>query len=106
MTLHPSNQNQLEQSLEQSIEQHFAAGAAAVNDPAAKQAFLALRAALEAGQLRSASPDPASPTGWRVNAWVKRGILLGFRIGALAELPSPGLSFVDKDTYPVRQFAP
>ena len=105
MTLNLSEQTQLEQSLQPSIERHFAAGAAAVSDPAAKEAFLALRAVLEAGQLRSASPDPASPTGWRVNAWVKRGILLGFRIGVLAELPGPGLSFVDKDTYPVRQFA-
>jgi 2,3,4,5-tetrahydropyridine-2-carboxylate N-succinyltransferase len=67
-------------------------------------AFLALRAALERGEVRSASPDAASPTGWRVNAWVKRGILLGFRLGALEEMPGPGLSFVDKHTYPVRDF--
>ena len=68
-------------------------------------AFLELRTALEAGQLRSAEPDSASPTGWRVNAWVKRGILLGFRLGALEELPAPGLSFVDKATYPARTFS-
>jgi 2,3,4,5-tetrahydropyridine-2-carboxylate N-succinyltransferase len=67
--------------------------------------FLALRAALEAGELRSASPDPDAPTGWRVNAWVKRGILLGFRLGQLEELPAGGLSFVDKHTYPARLFA-
>jgi 2,3,4,5-tetrahydropyridine-2-carboxylate N-succinyltransferase len=90
--------------LEQSIERHFAAGPAAVADPAAMTAFLSLRTALECGELRSASPDPASPTGWRVNAWVKQGILLGFRLGALEELPSGGLSFVDKHTYPVRHF--
>ena len=90
--------------LEQSIERHFAAGPAAVADPAAMTAFLSLRTALESGELRSASPDPASPTGWRVNAWVKQGILLGFRLGALEELPSGGLSFVDKHTYPVRHF--
>jgi 2,3,4,5-tetrahydropyridine-2-carboxylate N-succinyltransferase len=90
--------------LQESIERHFAAGAAAVSDPVALTDFLALRAALEAGELRSASPDPASPTGWRVNAWVKRGILLGFRLGALKELPAGGLSFVDKHTYPVQNF--
>ena len=90
--------------LQQSIERHFAAGPAAVADPAAMTAFLSLRTALECGELRSASPDPASPTGWRVNAWVKQGILLGFRLGALEELPSGGLSFVDKHTYPVRHF--
>jgi 2,3,4,5-tetrahydropyridine-2-carboxylate N-succinyltransferase len=92
-------------NLQESIERHFAAGAAAVSDPAAMHDFLALRAALEAGELRSASPDPDAPTGWRVNAWVKRGILLGFRLGQLEELPAGGLSFVDKHTYPARLFA-
>ncbi len=91
--------------LQETIELHFAAGPAAVGDPAAMSAFLSLRAALESGEVRSASPDPASPFGWRVNAWVKQGILLGFRLGALTEPPAGGLSFVDKHTYPVRQFA-
>jgi 2,3,4,5-tetrahydropyridine-2,6-dicarboxylate N-succinyltransferase len=90
--------------LEQAIERHFSAGASAINDPAAMEAFLALRNALEHGQLRSASPDPAAPTGWRVNAWVKKGILLGFRIGTLQDFPAGALSFVDKHTYPVRHF--
>jgi 2,3,4,5-tetrahydropyridine-2-carboxylate N-succinyltransferase len=67
-------------------------------------AFLALREALESGKARSASPDAGSPSGWRVNAWVKRGILLGFRLGVLEEFSAAGLSFVDKGTYPVRHF--
>ena len=71
----------------------------------ALEAFFELRTALEKGELRSAEPDAASPTGWRVNAWVKQGILLGFRLGVLAELPGDGLSFVDKNTYPARRFA-
>src|SRR6202453_79823 len=91
--------------LHQSIERHFAAGPAAIDDPAAMADFLSLRSALESGQLRSASPDPASPTGWRVNAWVKQGILLGFRLGQLREFTAGELPFVDKHTYPVRQFA-
>src|ERR1035438_6308274 len=90
--------------LKQTIERHFAAGAAAASDPAAKEAFLSLRAALEAGEARAAEPDASSPTGWRVNAWVKQGILLGFRIGVLEAMPDEGLSFVDKNTYPVRRF--
>jgi 2,3,4,5-tetrahydropyridine-2-carboxylate N-succinyltransferase len=90
--------------LEQAIERHFSAGASAINDPAAMESFLALREALEQGQLRSASPDPTTPTGWRVNAWVKKGILLGFRIGTLQDFPAGALSFVDKHTYPVRHF--
>jgi 2,3,4,5-tetrahydropyridine-2-carboxylate N-succinyltransferase len=106
MTNHP---------LQNRIEKYFAAGPAAVGDAAAMEAFLALRTALEAGEIRSAEPDAASATGWRVNAWVKQGILLGFRLGTLEEMPSPGLSFpglsfpglsfVDKNTYPARHFA-
>ncbi|WP_348264723.1 2,3,4,5-tetrahydropyridine-2,6-dicarboxylate N-succinyltransferase [Telmatobacter sp. DSM 110680] len=90
--------------LEQNIERHFAAGASAITDPTAMEAFVALRNALERGELRSASPDPAAPTGWRVNAWVKKGILLGFRIGTLQDFSAGALSFVDKHTYPVRHF--
>ena len=90
--------------LEQTIERQFAAGASAMNDPAAMDAFLLLRNALERGELRSASPDPTAPTGWRVNAWVKKGILLGFRIGTLQDFEAGALSFVDKHTYPVRHF--
>jgi 2,3,4,5-tetrahydropyridine-2-carboxylate N-succinyltransferase len=90
--------------LQQNIERHFAAGAAAATDPEAKEAFLSLRAALESGQARAAEPDSASPTGWRVNPWVKRGILLGFRVGVLEELPGIGLSFVDRNTFPIRRF--
>jgi 2,3,4,5-tetrahydropyridine-2-carboxylate N-succinyltransferase len=94
------------------IERHSAAGAEAVGDAAAMAAFLELREALEAGTLRSAEPDVAAPTGWRVNAWVKRGILLGFRVGSLVEMSGlapagkTALSFVDKGTYPARRFAP
>jgi 2,3,4,5-tetrahydropyridine-2-carboxylate N-succinyltransferase len=92
--------------LQKTIEQYFGAGPGAVGDPDALNAFLSLRAALESGEVRAASPDPGSTTGWRVNAWVKQGILLGFRLGALEELPSGGLSFVDKHTYPVQHFDP
>jgi 2,3,4,5-tetrahydropyridine-2,6-dicarboxylate N-succinyltransferase len=91
--------------LEQEIERHFSAGASAITDPAAMESFLALRDALERGELRSASPDSSAPTGWRVNAWVKKGILLGFRIGVLQDFPAGALSFVDKHTYPVRHFS-
>src|ERR1700749_1623390 len=91
--------------LQETIERWFSAGAAAVSERQAKEAFLELRTALEKGEARAASPDPASPTGWGVNAWVKQGILLGFRIGALENVASGDpFSFVDKSTYPVRRF--
>jgi 2,3,4,5-tetrahydropyridine-2-carboxylate N-succinyltransferase len=94
------------QALEQSIEEHFAAGAAATDDPAALAAFTTLRQALNDGRVRAAQPDAASHLGWRVNSWVKRGILLGFRIGQLAALGNHDLSFVDKQTFPARTFSP
>jgi 2,3,4,5-tetrahydropyridine-2-carboxylate N-succinyltransferase len=69
----------------------------------ARRLFGEFRAALGAGQVRAAEPDGAG--GWRVNAWVKQGILLGFRIGELAEMGDPKtLSFVDKDSFPARHF--
>ena len=91
--------------LELEIARHFAAGAAAAGDPAAMKAFLELRACLERGEVRAAEPDAAAPTGWRVNAWVKQGILLGFRLGALENSNAGALSFVDKHTYPARLFS-
>jgi 2,3,4,5-tetrahydropyridine-2-carboxylate N-succinyltransferase len=95
-----------EQPLQQEIERHFAAGAAAVGDPAALHAFTQLRDALNRGDVRSAEPDPSAPFGWRVNSWVKRGILLGFRIGQLTSFGNHDLSFVDKGTFPARSFDP
>ena len=77
-----------------------AAGAGA-NKAAARAAFDELKAGLEAGTIRSAQPDYSTPTGWRVNTWVKQGILLGFRFGDLVEM-SAGLPFYDKDTQTVQ----
>jgi 2,3,4,5-tetrahydropyridine-2,6-dicarboxylate N-succinyltransferase len=116
-------------NLKAQIEQSFAAGSAAVGDPAAMAAFEQLREALETGAIRAAEPDATTPLGWRVNAWVKQGILLGFRLGHLtgsgahepyAEAENQesvdqsageqrshgGFSFIDKHTYPARGFVP
>jgi len=66
------------------------------------------RGALDRGEARAAEPDPSSPWGWRVNAWVKQGLLLGFRLGRVVDLTvgaadGPCLPFADKDTYPLRR---
>jgi 2,3,4,5-tetrahydropyridine-2-carboxylate N-succinyltransferase len=90
--------------LQNSIDRHFAAGPDAIGNQTAMATFLQLRTALESGEIRAASPDDSSPTGWRVNAWVKRGILLGFRLGGLQTFPASGFSFVDKSTFPMRHF--
>lgn len=68
--------------------------------------FARFRQALNAGEIRAAEPDAAAPTGWRVNAWVKKGILLGFRMGAIEDMSIDAARqpFFDKSTYPVRRF--
>ena len=69
--------------------------------------FRTFRSGLNAGKIRAAAPDSASATGWRVNAWVKKGILLGFRMGALVDMSIDATRqpFFDKSTYPVRRFS-
>jgi 2,3,4,5-tetrahydropyridine-2-carboxylate N-succinyltransferase len=67
--------------------------------------FQAFKDALNAGQARAAEPDPSARTGWRVNAWVKKGILLGFRMGVLVDMSvnAARQPFFDKSTYPVKR---
>jgi 2,3,4,5-tetrahydropyridine-2-carboxylate N-succinyltransferase len=77
------------------------AGTALPND--AREAIDALLDALESGEVRAA--ERSTDGTWRVNAWVKRGILLGFRDGRLIRSGGMSLAFVDKDTYPIRTFA-
>lgn len=63
--------------------------------------FVDFKTALNAGQVRAAERDERG--AWQVNSWVKRGLLLGFRMGALADMSAAGnLRFFDKDTYPLR----
>jgi 2,3,4,5-tetrahydropyridine-2,6-dicarboxylate N-succinyltransferase len=67
--------------------------------------FNEFKAALNRGQIRAAERDTKGQ--WRTNAWVKRGILLGFRMGAIVDM-SPAdhsLQFLDKSTYPIRNFS-
>jgi 2,3,4,5-tetrahydropyridine-2-carboxylate N-succinyltransferase len=90
--------------LQKLIERYFAAGPEAVGDSAAQDVFAEFRRLLERGEIRAAAPDPDSPTGWQVNVWVKQGILLGFRLGVLEGCSTGSLSYVDKNTYPVRNF--
>ena len=66
-------------------------------------AFDELKLGLNEGSIRAAQPDPDSPTGWKVNAWVKKGILLGFRIGHLVEMGPARGQFRDKHTLPLKQ---
>jgi 2,3,4,5-tetrahydropyridine-2,6-dicarboxylate N-succinyltransferase len=68
--------------------------------------FRDFKAALNRGEIRAAEPDASTKSGWRANAWVKKGILLGFRMGAIADMSIDAAKqpFFDKSTYPVRAF--
>ncbi len=94
-------------SLAVTIARLHAAGADADRDEA-RTVFAAFRAELSAGRIRAAEPDPASPTGWTVNAWVKQGILVGFLCGEIAPFagPDPRVPFLDKDTLPLKRLDP
>jgi 2,3,4,5-tetrahydropyridine-2-carboxylate N-succinyltransferase len=67
--------------------------------------FDEFKTALNRGEIRSAERDTNGK--WYTNAWVKRGILLGFRMGSIIEMTPPGasLQFLDKHTYPIRKFS-
>jgi 2,3,4,5-tetrahydropyridine-2-carboxylate N-succinyltransferase len=69
--------------------------------------FAVFKAELNHGHIRAAEPDEASPTGWRVNTWVKKGILLGFRMGGIVDMSvdEERMPFFDKSTYPVKRFS-
>jgi 2,3,4,5-tetrahydropyridine-2-carboxylate N-succinyltransferase len=85
------------------IERLANAGAEAPRDEV-RQAFALLRSALSRGAVRAAEPDASSRSGWRVNAWVKRGILLGFRFGETVDMSADHgrWPFFDKDTLPLK----
>ncbi|HTW23564.1 MAG TPA: 2,3,4,5-tetrahydropyridine-2,6-dicarboxylate N-succinyltransferase, partial [Candidatus Baltobacteraceae bacterium] len=72
-----------------------------------RRLFQRFKDALNAGEIRAAEPDAAAATGWRVNAWVKKGILLGFRMGAIVDMSIDAARqpFFDKSTYPVKTFS-
>ncbi len=90
-------------SLEQEVTALVAAGAGADRGQA-REVFARLRAALSSGEARAAEPDAAAPSGWRVNAWVKQGILLGFRYGEVVDVSADQgkWPFSDKDTLPLQ----
>jgi 2,3,4,5-tetrahydropyridine-2,6-dicarboxylate N-succinyltransferase len=72
----------------------------------ARAMFEQLRAGLSSGEVRAAEPDAASPVGWRVNTWVKQGILLGFKFGDTKDVSMDHgkWPFFDKDTLPMKKY--
>jgi len=90
--------------LESDIKELVSAGIAADRDRA-RAVFADLREALSSGRVRAAEPDPATAAGWRVNTWVKQGILLGFKFGDMvdASMDHGRVPFYDKDTLPLKK---
>jgi 2,3,4,5-tetrahydropyridine-2-carboxylate N-succinyltransferase len=83
--------------------ERFADGVPRGEEKQALEAFRALKTALNAGMVRAA--DRGTDGTWRVNPWVKSGILLGFRLGRVAPAATrSAFPFFDKDTYPLRTF--
>ena len=90
--------------LAEEITSLFEQGASAPKERA-RETFARLRAELSAGRVRAAEPDPSSPTGWRVNPWVKQGILVGLRWGDIVDVGvgKGRWPFQDKDTLPLKR---
>jgi 2,3,4,5-tetrahydropyridine-2-carboxylate N-succinyltransferase len=70
--------------------------------------FQRFKDALNAGAVRAAEPDASASSGWRVNEWVKKGVLVGFRMGAVVDMSidRSRQPMFDKATWPVKQFTP
>jgi 2,3,4,5-tetrahydropyridine-2-carboxylate N-succinyltransferase len=85
--------------LQQIIEGLFAKNEFDASD---REVYEEFKAALRRGEIRSAVRGDDGI--WRANAWVKQGILLGFRMGTMSEMsqPTETLRFFDKDTFPLR----
>ena len=85
--------------------EHYAAGIPPGEEAQARAAFEALKQGLNRGEFRAA--ERGADGVWRANAWVKQGILLGFRLGRIAPAATGGpFPFFDKDTYPLRVVGP
>jgi 2,3,4,5-tetrahydropyridine-2-carboxylate N-succinyltransferase len=70
--------------------------------------FARFKQALNEGSARSAEPDASAPGGWRVNTWVKKGVLIGFRMGLVVDMSidTSRQPMFDKSTWPVKRFSP
>jgi len=91
--------------LQADIERLFDAGAIEYSEHD-RRLFQEFKNGLNVGKIRAAEPDASANSGWRVNAWVKKGILLGFRMGAVVDMSIDDTRqpFFDKSTYPVKRF--
>lgn len=93
-------------ALKEQIEQFYTQDSKSLDKAAAMRAFNELKFFLNAGELRAAQPSSKSANGWIVNDWVKKGILLGFRLGELFDVSiNDNFHFFDKHTYPLKRLS-
>jgi len=95
-------------NLQQQIERWYSQPPGAIDEGAALRSFSEFKSLLNDGSIRSAQPtaDPQRAGGWAVNDWVKKGILLGFRLGKLADVSiNEQFRYFDKDTYPLKNLS-
>ncbi len=93
-------------ALKDQIETFFAQETKSLDRAAALRAFNELKFFLNGGEVRAAQPAPQSnhPGGWLVNEWVKKGLLLGFRLGELTDVSiDDRFRYFDKSTYPLKR---
>jgi 2,3,4,5-tetrahydropyridine-2,6-dicarboxylate N-succinyltransferase len=95
----PSEVQQLREGIER-----YAGGVPPGEESAALKVFRSLMTALNRGDVRAAARG--SDGQWRANAWVKAGILLGFRLGHVGPTAIGAFPFYDKDTFPLRTIKP
>ena len=86
-------------TLQEKIEQIFTKTAFDASD---HETFNDFKTALREGAIRAAEKDESGT--WRANAWVKQGILTGFKMGEMVNMSFSGetLQFFDKNTFPLR----
>lgn len=94
-------------TLDAQIKKFFATPASDLTGDLRQQAldaFHVFKAALNRGEIRAASRSAEGD--WQVHQWVKRGILLGFRLGAMVDYSiDENFRYFDKETYPTKRLA-
>lgn len=91
-------------ALRDQIELYFNQDAATLDRSSALRAFNELKFFLNDGEVRAANRSPEAKSGWIVNDWVKKGIILGFRLGKLVDFSEKEqFRYFDKNTYPLKR---
>ena len=93
-------------TIQEQIEHWFSQSSSNVEETAALRCFEDFKSLLNEGKVRAAEPKPGDDhgSGWVVNDWVKKGILLGFRLGKLKDASIDSqFRYFDKNTYPLKK---